>query len=331
MTGFPHRQNGVALLVALLTVALAVILIAGLLDRGELAFARTRNALRGAQATAYAQGMEAYAAEVLLKDLSENPGVDANTDLWALPLPPQQVPGGVISATMRDLNGCFNLNNLAPDLPDTAARAAWLDMFRTLLGVRGIDPELADAVVDWLDSDHDPRGNDGAEDTAYLALPVPFRAANRNFAHVSELRLVRGFDGPAYARLAPFVCALPSGSRLNINTASVPILQSLDPHIGQAIAERLWNDGHAQWTSVDELTTLLDRLGVTLAPMLVGQLGVASDYFIARGDITLDDVPLTYYSLIERRRGTGILVLERSRGSDDALTDVAPIAPESRR
>jgi general secretion pathway protein K len=43
MTGPLKNERGVALIVALLVVALATVLIAALLDRGELAAARTRN------------------------------------------------------------------------------------------------------------------------------------------------------------------------------------------------------------------------------------------------------------------------------------------------
>ncbi|MGA8277755.1 MAG: type II secretion system minor pseudopilin GspK [Rhodanobacteraceae bacterium] len=322
----PRSQRGVALLVALLTVALAVILIAGLLDHGELAFARTRNALRGAQANAYAQGLEAYAAEVLSRDWEQNRQFDANGDIWALPLPPQEVPGGVIGATMRDLNGCFNLNNLAPA---DSAHVAWLGMFRRLLTAQGLDPALADAVLDWLDPDPDIAGNSGAEDSFYLALPTPYRAANRSFAHVSELRLVRGFDGAAYARIAPYVCVLPPGSLLNVNTASVALLESLNSRISRALAERLWNDGHAAWQSLGDFTAQLAQQGLPpLDPSLLSQLGVTSNYFIARGEITLDDVPMTFYSLIQRDGGR-IEVLERSRGSDDALTRAALDAPDA--
>ena len=76
----PRRQRGVALLIALLAVALAVILIASLLDRGELAYARSRNALRGEQAIAYSEGLEAYAAQVLQRDRELDPGLDAFSD-----------------------------------------------------------------------------------------------------------------------------------------------------------------------------------------------------------------------------------------------------------
>jgi len=71
------RSRGVALIVALLVVALATVLIAGLLDRGELAHARTRNSLREAQAQSYALGLEAYAAKVLVQDQARSSGADS--------------------------------------------------------------------------------------------------------------------------------------------------------------------------------------------------------------------------------------------------------------
>ena len=68
------RQRGVALLIALLVVALATILIAGLLDRGGLTAARTRNELREMQAENYAKGLEDYAARVLWQDEQNSDG-----------------------------------------------------------------------------------------------------------------------------------------------------------------------------------------------------------------------------------------------------------------
>lgn len=312
---FAHRQRGVALVIALLAVALAVILIAALLDRGELAFARTRNVLRGSQASAYADGLEAYAAQVLVKDLEEG-GIDTRADIWALPLPPQDVPGGRISASLRDLNGCFNLNNLA--VPDAALAGLWRERLRRLLTALELDPALAGAIGDWADGDThvDPSG--GAEDAAYLAQPVPYRAANRAFAHVSELRLVRGISGAVYERLLPEVCALPAGTNLNLNTATTAVLMSLDTRITPALAERVRLDGQARWSDVDSAFAEWSRQGVVV-PDRRG-LGVASSYFLARADIVLDDVPFPQASLIERRTGGadgGVHVLMRSRGADD--------------
>jgi len=293
------RQQGVALLVALLAVALAAVLIAGLLDRGELTLARTRNALRAQQAEAYSQALESYAIDVLIKDIGNGDG-DNRTDLWANPLPPQQVPGGILVGSLSDLNGCFNLNNLAG-----ADAAAWAAVFRQLLANVGADPAIADATQQWLHATDDA-------DAFYLAQPVPYRSAQHPFAHVSELRLVRGVTSDAYARIAPYVCALPAGTKINVNTASVPVLMALGRSITKAQAERAWQDGHAQWSTPQE-STLPFNVDLTATCCL----GVSSSYFLARGDVRLDDVPFTFFSVIERAQG--IRVIERSRGSDDAL------------
>jgi general secretion pathway protein K len=324
MSRAPRSQRGVALLVALLVVALAVILVAALLDRGELAFARTRNGLRAEQAAAYAQGLELYAAQVLLDAQGVNAGIDSNASPWTLPLPPQPVPGGTISATMRDLNGCFNLNNLMPPPLGPPNRNDWLRVFGQLRGVRGVDPALAGAVADWLD----PDGN-AAGEGIYLSQPVPYRPARRAFAHVSELRLVSGVSGEVYAQLAPYVCALPPGTRINVDTASVPVLQAL-LDTTPAVAERLWQNGSAQWTT-DAFKAQLGPLGIVPGPALDGEIASASTYFLARGDIVLDDVPFTFHSLIERGQGSGIRVLERSRGSDAASAADALAALDTSR
>ena len=299
MMRMPKHERGIALLIALLTVALAAVLIAGLLDRGELALARTRNALRGEQAEAYAQALEAYAARILIKDLDDGEQ-DDHSDLWASPLPPQQVPGGVMLASLTDLNGCFNLNNLGAGDDGT-----WLTMFGRLLAAVGVDAEIATAVKDWI-------GPTDSADGFYLAQPLPYRSAQRAFAHVSELRLVRGVTGEVYARLAPYVCALPPGTRINANTASVPVLQTLG--ISKAQAESVWQGGQAHLTA----QSLHDLQGIDVRVVSSNRVGVASSYFLARGDIRLDDVPFTFYSLIERSQGA-IRVVERSRGSDDTL------------
>jgi general secretion pathway protein K len=311
MRRLPGRQRGVALLVALLVVALAVILVAALLDRGELALARTRNALRTQQADAYALGLETWAARVLVAAQADQPGRDTNASPWALPMPAQEVPGGVISATMRDLNGCFNLNNLSPRAG--ATRAQWSDMFRRLLLELELDPALREAVEAWLGEDAA-----GGEANHYLSLPVPYRPRGGVFAHESELRLVRGVDATVYARLAPHVCALPPGTRLNLNTADPVVLASLDGlglpvTITRDLALKLWNRGQARYGSVAEFA---QEAGVPAALLPDTMFGVRSDYFLARAQVVLDGLPLAFSSLLER--GSGVRVLTRSRGSDAA-------------
>jgi len=310
-----QRQRGVALIVALLVVALATVLIAGLLDRGELTAARTRNQLREAQAQAYAQGMEAYAARVLMQDANDGSNVDASGDIWTVPLPPTPVPEGQISATMQDLDGRFNLNNLDPAV-DTGQ--VWQRKFVQLLLALKLDANLAQVVRDWMSN---AAGNETG-DQYYLGQPVPYRSAKREFQHVSELRLLKGVSGDVYARLAPYVSALPPPSTINLNTASVPVLMTLMTSAGpltQQSAQALWQQGHARFNSATEheLATLVP--GVLFDCPGTRCYAVQSSYFLARGEIVLDGLPFVFHSLIQRTIGTasgGVRVFQRSRGAD---------------
>ena len=301
-----RQQRGVALLVALLVVALASVLIAGLLDRGELSAARTRNALRTSQAEAYAQGMEAYAARVLQQDLN-NGTTDTNHDVWAVPLPPTPVPGGEISATMSDLNGRFNLNNLSP-LSHHSEQ--WDTVFQRLLLALKLDPNIDSAVKDWLS-----QSGSGSGDGFYLGQPVPYRASHNLFFHISELRLLRGVSGEVYAQLAPHVVALPPGTRINLNTATVPVLMTLADGVTQQAATALWQQGQANFSTVGDLRALNPGMAA-ICPVCYD---VRSNYFRARGEIVIDGLTFTFYSVLERvdqGAGAGIHVIQRSRGAD---------------
>src|SRR5690606_7233082 len=98
-----HRsQRGVALIVALLVLALATVLIAAIIDDGESALARTRNALRAEQTWQLHLGLEAWAGLMLRRDEEQRPGVDTFDDFWAQPLPPIEVPGGRVQGRLRD-------------------------------------------------------------------------------------------------------------------------------------------------------------------------------------------------------------------------------------
>jgi general secretion pathway protein K len=308
---FPNRQRGVALLVALLVVALATILIAALLDRGELTAARTRNQLRAAQAQAYAEGLEAYAARVLQQDRINGEKVDTATDAWAVPLPPTPVPGGEIEATMSDLSGRFNLNNMSPDYPQ---HDIWEKKFRLLLQALKLDPNLTLVVHDWMSRD----AASGSNDAFYLSQPVPYRSAKNIFFHISELRLLRGMSGAAYAQLAPHVSALPPGTSININTATVPVLMTMREDMTQQMAQALWQQGQANFRSIGDVGTLVPAF----QPECAGATrcyDVYSSFFVARGQITLDGLPFVFYSVLDRIESGpdgGVHVIQRSRGTD---------------
>ena len=100
---------------------------------------------------------------------------------------------------MVDLNGRFNLNNLV-DGPQPVA--SQVQRYERLLRALRLDPGIAKAVVDWIDPDF-AAGTSGAEDQRYLQSAPAYRAANRAFVHISELRLVRGITARSMRRSRP--------------------------------------------------------------------------------------------------------------------------------
>jgi len=305
-------QRGVALIVAVLLVALATLIVASLIDTTDLALARTRNAVREQQAHAYARGLETWALDWLRRDQNEEPGIDSNGDIWARPLPPLDVQGGRIGGRLRDLNGCFNLNHLVVNgVEDALARRR----FDRLLRALKLPPEIADAVVDYADADNES-GPRGAEDMAYLLASPPRRAANQPFAHLSELRLVRGVDEAAFRTLEAHVCANPEASPINVNTATPPVLMSLVENLDEARARKLNDEGHARMSSIEAFDAKLTQLGLVRNGGPTGPgVGVASTQFRAEAVIELDGIPFRYYSRIERNE-LGHHVRARSRGVD---------------
>ncbi len=62
---------------------------------------------------------------------------------------------------------------------------------QVLMQLPGMTVELADAILDWIDADSEPR-QFGAEDEYYGALQPPYTARNARLQSLEELLLVRG-------------------------------------------------------------------------------------------------------------------------------------------
>lgn len=294
----PLSQTGAALLIALAIIALASFIALQMTQRLQLDLARTTTISRNTTADEYARGLEFMARRQLRDDLVNDPETDSWQDHWAQPLPPLPVPGGSVTGRLFDLSGRFNLNWL---VNNGQVDGESLAMFQRLLATLALDANLADRVVDWLDSDPLPRG-DGAEDSAYANQQPAYRSANQAFLHISELRLVAGVDNNVYQRLEPHVAALPAnanGRRLNVNTASVEVLMALDPVLTRQRAQRLYENGQARHNSVGAFLQHPALSGLDLSH-LQNRVDVRSSHFLAVAQVVIDHIPRRYFILLER-------------------------------
>lgn len=288
-----REQRGVAILTAMLVVTVGTILAVNLMWESQLDQRRTAAALAADQGLMYAQGAEAWAADILRQDLVDSPDSDHLGEQWAFELPPLPVDGGLISGRLEDLQGRFNLNNLVT--PEGEEDELAREQFERLLASLEIDPSLAGAVVDWLDPDIELHFPTGGEDAAYAGTDPPYRTPNTLITSPSELMAVAGFDRDAYTRLAPYVTALPSGTRINVNTASEPVLASLSEDIDLSRAAALV-DERAGGDFVEVEATFADLIPAEMFEKIDG----VSEHFLLTGTVTLGTTQLTMRSVLQR-------------------------------
>jgi general secretion pathway protein K len=237
----PRAQRGIALLVAILLVALGTIIAAAVAYENAMTARRGTATYAFDQSLLIQQGAEALAAFGLRQIYKSDPGHTYLGQGWDKPLGPiEVVPGVMLEASLEDLQGRFNLNNLVKrdGTPDQTQVAA----FTKLLQELGLETKWAGLLIDWIDVDIVPQNPDGAEDSVYMGQTPPYRTPNRYISSASELLALPGFGRDRYLRLAPYVTALPQGTSINVCTALGPVLDAFKPA------------GQTEWsTSPDQL------------------------------------------------------------------------------
>jgi general secretion pathway protein K len=222
-----RQQRGVALLVAILLVALGTIIAAAMAYSNAMTARRAAATFGFDQALLVAEGGEALAAYGLTQQLKMNSPYIGPGQAWSQPLPPTEVaPGVTLEASMEDLQGRFNINNLVNNDGETPNPTA-IAVFQRLLQRLDMDSKWAYYVVDWIDQDSTPKSPDGAEDSVYMEMDPPYRTPNLPVTSTSELMALPGFTRADFDKLAPHIVALPIGTKVNICSADPYVLDAL--------------------------------------------------------------------------------------------------------
>jgi general secretion pathway protein K len=160
----------------------------------------------------------------------------AKADLGAFP--EDFLNGGSVTGRIVDENAKLNVNLLLNDRKeideDDERRLV------RLFGLLGLKESVVSPILDWLDGDDTPRF-EGAESGYYQALDPPYDCANGPFLTVGQIFLVKGVrEAIAEAkegktRLDDYLTVYSNGE-ININTAPIEVLMSLDEGIDHGIA-----------------------------------------------------------------------------------------------
>ena len=352
-------QRGVALIIALILVALATVLATKLTFDGFLERRRAIGVMAAEQALHFGLGAEALAADALAQDQQMSASQTTLAAPWAqptqpLPITPQDDPEGepigTLQGQVEDMQGRFNLNNLARVIQGSAAAGNGsvaggtntngvigntgtglgvpnngtqgpiqdpqpLEQFQRLLIAVGLEPKWAAIARDWIDADDIPGSPDGAEDSIYTSQTPPYRTGNWPMMSPTELMNLPGFGADRYRKIAPFVTALPSATvAINICTAPSEVLESLAPNLNGEYGPQVLAAGRKTGCFPD-LNTFRNVVGPQALAAINGRYGSTSNYFRLTTRITLGTTEFTLYSLLLRGNGGKITPLLRSFGT----------------
>jgi general secretion pathway protein K len=185
-------------------------------------------------------------------------------------------------------------------------------VLQRLLELLELDPALADAIADWIDADKEKRSN-GAEDSDYEGLDPPYVAANQPLTSVTELRLIKGIDAATYNKLVPYVCVLPPGTALNVNTASPVVLAALNENLNIEQFKKSAEEAKESYKDINEFIEATKLAGQT-GPML--NLAVNTQHFLIEIEARVGEGRAVLHSVVERSENGDMKVLFRSFGND---------------
>lgn len=311
-----HKQQGMALLMALVMLAIAMTLAAGIWYNSRLSLFRTHNLQQSMQAQHLGRGLLVWASDILEKDYAEaEQAADNNMDAWHQGIQGLIVEQAVLSGDLIGMNHVFNVNNLVIDQQVSEVHVTY---FKRLLTALNLDPQIADKAIDWIDSDQQPRQG-GAEDFSYAGESPPYKTAGKAFLHVNQLRLLATMDDQQFQRLLPYVGVLPvtnGATKMNINSLPAIMIRALDNEIEEKLALRIYQQGQANFTQLDaffQFEEMKFRLGVQERRDSITQLiGVKTRFLQAKTQVDFKESSHIEYALLQRDNSGASRVLMRS-------------------
>nr|WP_246327091.1 type II secretion system minor pseudopilin GspK [Burkholderia guangdongensis] len=188
----PSRQRGAAIITALVVVALAAILVSGMLWREQVQIRRIENQRLAAQAQWVARGALDWTRMILRSEADTSPGITYLGGIWAVPIAKTKLsdflgrigggdPGGgedtYISGSIEDAQAKFNLRNLVSSPVPGAMQlnAAQVLAFARLLATLGYDGALAKRVAIQMRAGlaHSATRFQAAAPPGVASMPVP--------------------------------------------------------------------------------------------------------------------------------------------------------------
>lgn len=250
---------------------------------------------------------------VLLKDnLIKVTKKNEHVDNMPYTFPKMHEEGYTINAQIFDEQAKFNLNNLTEKkniLP-----------FAHLLQVTnpGMDRKTAQfmsyAVHEWVSPLNLNKGKTEL-DTFYETKH--YSPSHRKMVSVSEFRLIKGVTQSIYNNTLPFITALPKETPININTASLPVLQTLGVGLSETQAKKIIQKrGKKGFPTSYAFEANQKMKNLNIDPK---SITVLSQYYLTVSTLKKKTAHLTLYTLIERTKNKHTIDVQINRQAINTL------------
>jgi general secretion pathway protein K len=298
MNGFKDNR-GMALLVVLVVVALLTALVTDLAFSTLVDMRLTETFRDTTRAYYLAKGGINAGRMILQMDRNNYDGLN---ELWSQGVNNFPVGDAFVTVNITDMDGKLGINALVTgDSPNALMVSRFYRLFVVLGFESQIAADLTANLIDWLDTGNapctaiHPEGSTiataGAESNYYQELPQPYPIKNGPLDTLDELALVKGFTPDVLRRVLPYV-GLHDTTAVNINTASAPVLMSLDPSIDDSVAETLIKyRKQTPITSLQQLQTVLPQgpYSALKSQADLEELGVTSNRYLIVADVMVND------------------------------------------
>ncbi len=341
-----RNQDGIALVITLLVVALLTIIVIEFTYSVEVDQHMARNALNGLQATLLARSGINLGEAFLLHDY--DPTVDAYTEDWGnldelnsvFVLPDNmRLRVQIIDESGKlniNMTRPANLNQIRQAQQTTGAQAqqtvlpfqSWTTALGLLIQARGGDPQVLDNLTMYWGAALEALASGQLGPATTPGVPTPVltpgaqvnQVATLDFPSLDDAAVVPGFTPALIRQLRQVVTALPANRqpRINANTAPREVLAAVLGDGG--VADNIISQRQEQGLKEADLNQLLAPLRADPATRFAGtMLGVKSSYFLIRASGIVNPNPVTGRGGISR--SASMLVMRGMRAG------VVPNAP----
>jgi len=283
-------QRGVALVLTLLI--LTILVVTGLeFNRAIRVEASLAGNFRDLTQASYIAQSGVEIARVLIQE--DDPTYDGPDERWAQfeflsYLSHQLFTDGYFTGQIVDESAKFNPNGLITRYGNVDPKKR--DQLERLLVLLRHDPGVIDAILDWLDPD-EQRRTLGAEREHYMLLKPPYAPKNGPLDSLGEMLLIKGVSPAIFygtddkEGLRNYLTVYPGldprtniDPKININTASLPVLMSLSPKVDQAMAQAVLD--YRRFQPFRRLENLRSIPGWgEIYPAISSEITVYSNYF----------------------------------------------------